>query len=239
MMGGRPKDPRSWRAAADKCGISYQALRNIKNKGGVPNYPNGEVDVDDVYDHYKDYLRARAAARDPQAFRADRLGAKEAATAGSSGQGRGGPGRLVLEHERARLAKANSDRAELQLERERGRLLPADEVVTGWQEAIGRARALLLGVPVTAGSELMIMATKHARDAGEVAPEFQVEARQLLTSLIDSALNELSDTTIDETDEEERGLERPAPKVFAPAEAKPLELGQETGVEEFLPDEPG
>src|SRR4051794_34995978 len=77
-----------------------------------------------------------------------------------------GGGGSDLSAARAKLAATQEDLTRLRIDRERGDLLPADEVVAGWQSAIGRARSLLLGIPA-ALSQTMVMVAKsrEPRDA--------------------------------------------------------------------------
>src|SRR4051794_32269160 len=53
---------------------------------------------------------------------------------------------------RAKLAATQEELCRIRVDRERGALLPADEVESGWQAAIGRSRSLLLGIPTSAAS---------------------------------------------------------------------------------------
>lgn len=55
--------------------------------------------------------------------------------------------RLNLEQERARLAKEQADRVEMENAKERKELLPADEVEPFWAAVINNAKTLLLGLP--------------------------------------------------------------------------------------------
>lgn len=87
---------------------------------------------------------------------------------------------LDLNHERARLAKAQADRQELALARERGELVPVELV----GEAVGsdytRVRARLLAMPTKAAALL--------------APETDTAICQsILDDLVREALSELSD----------------------------------------------
>jgi phage terminase Nu1 subunit (DNA packaging protein) len=70
------------------------------------------------------------------------------------------------ERERGLLYREQRIRAELENARRRGELLPAAEVVAGWQAAIGRARALLLGVPPAAAANLVGLSARSASSSG-------------------------------------------------------------------------
>ena len=95
--------------------------------------------------------------------------------------------RIDLSAARAKLATAQEELVRLKVDRERGELLPADEVVAGWQAAIGRARALLLGIPPAMADTVVLEGRKNADPA--VAAR---AVRELLVKAIDSALDELA-----------------------------------------------
>jgi phage terminase Nu1 subunit (DNA packaging protein) len=107
--------------------------------------------------------------------------------------------RSELDQERARLAKEQADGHELKNAALRGGLLPAEEVVAGWQAAIGRARSLMLGIASAAPVTLMMLAKGSAPEDAERA------IREDLTRRIDAALTELANTTLDEVEAEESG----------------------------------
>lgn len=52
-----------------------------------------------------------------------------------------------LTEERARLAAAQADRTELELETARGNLIPAEDVLAAWEPIVGAIRAKVLGIP--------------------------------------------------------------------------------------------
>src|SRR4051794_18118536 len=99
--------------------------------------------------------------------------------------GKAGPTDLSLDAERARLAKEQADGHELKNAALRGELLPAAEVVAGWQAAVGRARSLLLGIATAAPLALMMLANSREPQDAERA------IREDLTRRIDAALAEL------------------------------------------------
>src|SRR4051794_22604058 len=105
--------------------------------------------------------------------------------------------RSELDQERARLAKEQADGHELKNATLRGELLPADEVVAGWQAAIGRARSLLLGIASAAPMTLLMLAKSQEPKDAERA------IRDDLTRRIDAALNELANTSLDDVEAEE------------------------------------
>jgi phage terminase Nu1 subunit (DNA packaging protein) len=100
----------------------------------------------------------------------------------------------AIVRERARLVREQADNVALRNEVARGRLLPAEEVMAGWQAAIGRSRALLLGIPTSAAARLVLLAREHEGDAA--AAERAI--RESLARAIDAALAELASTRLDE-----------------------------------------
>jgi phage terminase Nu1 subunit (DNA packaging protein) len=106
---------------------------------------------------------------------------------------------IDAERERGLLYREQRIRAELENARLRGELLPAAEVVAGWQAAIGRARALLLGIPTAAAANLVQL--MHAsRDDHQRAERL---IRDHLRDEIDDALTELGNTSIEEGEDGE------------------------------------
>jgi hypothetical protein len=105
-----------------------------------------------------------------------------------------------LDVERARLAREQADGHALKNAALRGELLPADEVVAGWQAAIGRARSLLLGIPPASAATVVLL----ARQGVDAAAAERAVREHLITS-IDSALAELATTSIDGFDDEDSG----------------------------------
>jgi phage terminase Nu1 subunit (DNA packaging protein) len=54
---------------------------------------------------------------------------------------------LNLQAERARLACAQADRVELEVQQLTGELIPADVILANWEPIVGAARAKVLGLP--------------------------------------------------------------------------------------------
>jgi phage terminase Nu1 subunit (DNA packaging protein) len=98
---------------------------------------------------------------------------------------------LDLDVERAKLAREQRVGHELKNAVSRGELIPSPDVVEGWQAAIGRARSLLLGLPPAAAEELCLLAGK-----GPAA------VRERLADMVHSTLEELANTSVDDTEEE-------------------------------------
>jgi phage terminase Nu1 subunit (DNA packaging protein) len=106
--------------------------------------------------------------------------------------------RIDLNAERARLAKEQADGQSLKNSVARGELLPAENVENAWMAAIGRCRALLLGVPTSSAGRIVLLARQH-----EDAKEAERAVRELLINLIDTAVNELRNVTASEDDDED------------------------------------
>lgn len=103
--------------------------------------------------------------------------------------------KIDLNGERARLAKEQADSQALRNARLRAELLPAEEVESAWQSAIGRSRALLLGIPTSTAAQIVLLARKH-----DDAQEAERAIRELLVKLIDGSLNELANLSFDGDD---------------------------------------
>ena len=88
-------------------------------------------------------------------------------------------GDLDLSQERAKLTKLQAEKAKLDLEQQRGTLLPQEMVVVGWMGHVSNAKAKMLAIPPKAAAEIVGM-------------ESYLEIEQLLTTFIHEALDELS-----------------------------------------------
>ena len=77
----------------------------------------------------------------------------------------------------------------------RGELLPAAEVTAGLAAANGRCRSLILGVPTASAATIILLA--RSRDPEEA----ERLVREHLVALLDHALLELSNVSLDEEDE--------------------------------------
>ncbi len=88
--------------------------------------------------------------------------------------------RLNLEQERARLAKEQADKAEMENAKLRKDLLPADEVIPFWASVINNAKTLLLGLP-----------SKIAPLAAELQDPVKIQKEA--TALVKEALHELAE----------------------------------------------
>lgn len=94
--------------------------------------------------------------------------------------------------ERARLTKEQADKIALENGRLRSELLPAGDVLEGWQAAIGRTRALLLRIPYATAPDVI-----RAAKSGQTA------VIAVLTDAIHGALGELANTRVDDLDDDE------------------------------------
>lgn len=104
-----------------------------------------------------------------------------------------------FEEERIRLTAEQADQVALKNAVARAELLPAGEVLTGWQAAVGRARGLLLGISTAAAARVVQVAHAHQDD-----PDAAERAiREYLRDQLDAAMAELQNTSVDEPDEDE------------------------------------
>src|SRR3954451_11137919 len=95
-----------------------------------------------------------------------------------------------LNVERAKLAREQREGHALKNAVARGELIPAADVVEGWQSAIARARSLLLGIPASAAEELVVLAAQ-----GPAA------VRERLADMVHGALEELADTSAEDAED--------------------------------------
>lgn len=86
-------------------------------------------------------------------------------------QGQGG---VSLAEERARLTKIQADRKELQLKKEKGELIPVDEAMKEWINALQKVRQKLLAIPIKASP--LVIASKNTKEAKEILENFIYEA---------------------------------------------------------------
>jgi phage terminase Nu1 subunit (DNA packaging protein) len=111
-------------------------------------------------------------------------------------------GDLDLDAERARLAKEQADGQELKNAKLRDSLLPADEVVEAWHQAKDTARRICMRIPDEVIPQILdACGNSHTPEKAERA------IQKLLTTAIDSALNELANTSFDDDEDEELTVE--------------------------------
>ena len=88
-------------------------------------------------------------------------------------------GELDYTQERAKLTRLQAEKVTLELEQQRGNLLPMELVIAAWQGHIANARAKLLALPPKAAAQVVGM-------------ESYLEIEKIVTELIHEALDELS-----------------------------------------------
>ena len=64
-------------------------------------------------------------------------------------------GELDYTQERAKLTRLKAERATLDLEQQRGKLLPLEMVISAWQGQVANARAKLLALPPKVASQVL------------------------------------------------------------------------------------
>ena len=99
-------------------------------------------------------------------------------------------GETDLHGEKLRLAKAQADRTEMEVEMLKESVIKADEVVDKWSELIGNCRAKLLNTPAKI-AHLVIAAEDYAT------------AEEIIRTEIHEALNELAEQPFDRGSVEE------------------------------------
>jgi len=88
-------------------------------------------------------------------------------------------GELDYTQERAKLTRLQAERVTLDLEQQRGKLLPLEMVILAWQRQVANARAKLLALPPKVASQVLSM-------------ESYVEVEQVIKDIIYEALDELA-----------------------------------------------
>jgi len=139
--------------------VSARRVRELAQEGVVPRAPGGRYETQAGVRGYIASLRAtkaRPTAVDPQ-------------IAAAAIDGR---------QQRARLARLQADRVELELERERGRLIDADEIRRHYTRLVVEARNRLIAV---------------ASEAKGRIPSLTIDEIEVLEQLIARALEEVAD----------------------------------------------
>ncbi|MGR3495209.1 hypothetical protein [Citreimonas sp.] len=141
-------------------GITQQAVSDLVGRGVIKPQGRGKLDLDEARLAYCAHLRSVAGNRsgDPDAD-------------------------LDLTAERARKAKEEADRLEMQNARERGELLARGDVDAAVVGAFARVRARLIGVPSKVAPLVVSM-------------ENPAEAEGTIRSAVYEALKELADTNV-------------------------------------------
>lgn len=147
---------------ANRCGISVSRVAHLVRDGVLPKSGRGEYDVDLCFRLYQQRMRDTAA-------------------------GRRGKGDLDLTAERARKAKEEADRLELENAVRRGELLERSAVDEAAIGAFSRVRAKLLAIP---GKVAPVCAT--ITDPNEVYERVEQEIHYALTELSEASFVELA-----------------------------------------------
>ncbi len=93
--------------------------------------------------------------------------------------GRSATNGLDLASERARLAKMQADKLEIELTAKRGDLISLDEAAKGWSELVNAFRQKMLTLPVRASDSIPGIADRSG-------------AERIITGMVHEALSELS-----------------------------------------------
>lgn len=142
-------------------GLSDRSVRDLAEEGFAVRVARGRYDLRASIRAYVEHLREVAAGR--------------ASADGAKG--------LDLVEQRARLAKEQADGQAMKNARDRGLLLPRDEVNAAVQSAFARVRARLLAIPAKAAP--LVFGARAA-----------VEIKDKLTDLVHEALAELAGTKV-------------------------------------------
>jgi phage terminase Nu1 subunit (DNA packaging protein) len=163
-------------AAAAHLFVGITRLRQLQREGVLPRANSAGWDLDTLRHRYIEHLRAVKGNHLPKTVRRP--------------QGDDGGDEPDLNVERAKLAREQREGHALKNAVSRGELIPAADVVEGWQSAIARSRSLLLGIPMSAAEELVVLAAQ-----GPAA------VRERLADLVHGALEELADTSPEDAED--------------------------------------
>src|SRR3954447_7241623 len=170
----RPVPEPSVEAVAAHLFVSINRFRQLQREGVLPRAGSPDWSLDGIRRRYVENLRAVKGNHLPRA----------------AGTPRGGDGQPDLNVERALLAREQREGHALRNAVARGELIPASDVVEGWQSAIARAHSLLLGIPTAAAEELVVLAAQ-----GPAA------VRERLADMVHGALEELADTSAEDAED--------------------------------------
>lgn len=145
--------------------LSGRSIRKMIEVGILTKEANGKLDKDKCRVAYIRHLRQQAAGR-------------------SSGDDTD----YDLIAERARLAKFQADKVEMEMKRLNEELLPADEVMKSWQGMIMVARSRLLAMPTKLAPLLAAATSPH-------------DTQQIVKKEVYAALTELAQMDPEEVDE--------------------------------------
>lgn len=145
---------------AEHLGLSRTVVGEMIREKKLPSYPKGQVNIDEARLIYIGRLREQAAGR---------LGS--------------GDGDLDLTEERARKAKEEADRIEMQNKVMRGELLPREDVDAAVTGSFARVRARVIGLPTKVAPMVVGM-------------ENPAEIEAVVRKAANEALKELSETNV-------------------------------------------
>lgn len=149
---------------ATKLGVTLKTLRDYIERGIISSKPQGRYTYEECAREYLAHLREIAAGR-------------------MSSEG------LVLQDERARLAKEQADAKEMENMIERGELVYIDKIVSQFERQLLRCKTKLLALPTKVAAEV------HASASVK-------EAKEILDLAMEEALSELVGYNKDDEHEE-------------------------------------
>ena len=149
---------------ATKLGVTLKTLRDYIERGIISSKPQGQYTYEECVREYLSHLREIAAGR-------------------MSSEG------LVLQDERARLAKEQADAKEMENMIERGELVYIDKIVSQFERQLLRCKTKLLALPTKVAAEV------HASASVK-------EAKEILDLAMEEALSELVGYNKDDEHEE-------------------------------------
>ena len=138
-------------------GLSARRVRELAEAGVLKRRGRGRYDAAEATRDYARHLREVAAGR-------------AAAT--------GGDGGLDLVEQRARLAAAQADRAELELAARRGQLVDAEQVKAGFVNMVTTAKTRLMGVPSKAKARIPTLTVRDIEALEDLITEALIAVAQ-------------------------------------------------------------
>jgi phage terminase Nu1 subunit (DNA packaging protein) len=138
--------------------IGVAQLTKLVRSNIIPRFSTGMYDMDECRLGYIRHMRAVAARH------------------------KGGEGAPELTAERARLAKLQSDKIQIEIDTLQGRLIPAELVEKEWTNLVARFRARIIAIPSKLAHQVAVM---------QSVPEIE----ELIRALAYEALNELAEDT--------------------------------------------
>lgn len=140
--------------AAKWFNIDPRTLRKKIKDGDIEKEPDGRIDIEKWIPRQFSSLRETAAGRKSDNTQYDLVG------------------------ERARLAKAQADKTELEVDVMREKLLPADAVLQEWQACVSACRSKLLSLPSKLAFQIATL-----KEASEIERFLKRSVGETLTEL--------------------------------------------------------